>query len=232
MSSFLIVFKDLQEEEEATYYFTELLNKNVILMLLNLLVLQILKLKAMNLLFTLSYVLWFSSEVIYNLLFRSKNNDKKKADKGSLWLIWLVIIFGIFISINIAVDLPAHISSLKWLPYAGIILVWVGIILRLFVVISLGKFFTVNVTIKEDHQLKKDGFYKFLRHPSYFMSVLSFIGFGISVNNWISLAFMTTAILLAYRYRIKVEEKALIEQFGERYLEYKRTTKGLIPFIY
>jgi isoprenylcysteine carboxyl methyltransferase (ICMT) family protein YpbQ len=39
-------------------------------------------------------------------------------------------------------------------------------ILRLAIIATLGQFFTVEVTIKQNHKLKKDGFYKYLRHPS------------------------------------------------------------------
>ncbi len=186
----------------------------------------------MKLVFTLSYIVWFSSEVLYNLLLRPKKDVKKTADKGSFILIWIVIILGIFLSINIRANFSAPIMSWSWLPVVGLALIWIGVIMRLLVVISLGKFFTVKVTIKEDHKLKTDGFYKYFRHPSYAMSLLSFIGFGVSLNNWISLAFMTLAILLVFRYRINVEEKALIGQFGEEYLEYKKKTKRLIPFIF
>ncbi|MEO8852326.1 MAG: isoprenylcysteine carboxylmethyltransferase family protein [Ginsengibacter sp.] len=61
--------------------------------------------------------------------------------------------------------------------YVGIAIIILGIILRLIAVASLGKFFTVDVTIRQNHRLKKDGIYKYLRHPSYFASLLSFIGF-------------------------------------------------------
>ena len=61
---------------------------------------------------------------------------------------------------------------------------------------------------------------------------MSFVGFGISLNNWASLAIVTVSILVAFVKRIQVEEKALVEQFGEEYLQYKKTTSGLIPFIY
>ena len=33
-------------------------------------------------------------------------------------------------------------------------------------------------------------------------------------------------------FRIRIEEKMLIEAFGEDYEEYKRNTKRLIPYIY
>jgi len=39
-------------------------------------------------------------------------------------------------------------------------------------------------------------------------------------------------ITLGYLYRIKVEERFMIEQMGENYLNYQKRTKRLIPMIY
>ena len=114
----------------------------------------------------------------------------------------------------------------------GLALIIVGMILRLTIVASLGKFFTVNVTILEDHKLKQDGFYKYVRHPSYSASLLSFIGYGVSLNNWISLVIVTAAALTAFMIRIRIEEKTLTDHFGSKYVEYKKKTKRLIPFVY
>ena len=116
--------------------------------------------------------------------------------------------------------------------YVGIVIIILGIILRLVAVASLGKLFNVDVTIRQNHRLKQDAISKYLRHSSHFASLLSFIEFGISLNNWISLFLITIAILFAFITRIKIEEKVLIEQFDKEYIEYKKTTSGLIPFIY
>jgi len=47
-----------------------------------------------------------------------------------------------------------------------------------------------------------------------FSSLLSFIGFGISLNNWFSLITIASLVTIAFLYRIKIEEKTLIEQIG------------------
>lgn len=103
--------------------------------------------------------------------------------------------------------------------------------IRLIAVFSLGKMFTVDVTIRKDHALKKNGIYKFLRHPSYAGSLLSFIGFGLSLNNWVSLLIVFIAILSVFLLRINIEEKLLLQQFGKEYVDYKKKTAALIPFI-
>ncbi len=186
----------------------------------------------MNLLFDLTYVVWFLSEIILNRLLRSKSTDRQNADKNSLPLIWITIVATVSIAVFIADKFRAPLFSNSFGQYIGLALIVAGIVLRLFAVASLGRFFTVDVTIRQGHRLKKDGLYQYLRHPSYFASLLSFIGFGISLNNWISLLLIAIAMFTVFTIRIKIEEKILAEQFGSEYIEYKKTTRGLIPFIY
>ena len=186
----------------------------------------------MNLIFTLTYFIWFLSELLLNRLLRSKHTDRQNADKNSLSLIWITIVVTIFIALFISRRFYFPIFSNSTFKYFGLAIIYIGIMMRLMAVASLGRLFTVDVTIRKNHRLKKDGLYKYLRHPSYCASLISFIGFGISLNNSIALLVITFSILIVFIIRIKIEEKVLIEQFGSEYIEYKKVTKGLIPFIY
>ena len=177
-------------------------------------------------------MIWSLSEVVFTMLLRTKSSDRKNADKGTLIIIWLTIIITIFLSVYIASTYHFPLLNSPIIKYVGIVVIYIGVIFRILAIRSLGKFFTVAVTIREGHRLKKDGFYKYLRHPSYLASLLSFVGLGITLNNWISLAQITIAILFVFIIRINVEEKILIEQFGNEYLEYQKSTKRIIPFIY
>lgn len=116
--------------------------------------------------------------------------------------------------------------------YVGEALILIGLIFRFMIIRSLGKYFTVDVTIKQGHKIKKEGFYKYLRHPSYAFSLLTSLGLGLYLNNWLSLPLAFIPPFLAFSYRIAIEEQALIEQFGEEYIEYRKNTKKLIPFVY
>ena len=182
--------------------------------------------------FTITYIIWCLSEILLSRLLRAKSTDKQNADNGTLSIIWTTIIACISLSVYISIAFNLKISEDIIIRYLGLVIIYGGIIFRMLVVKSLGKLFTVTVTIRPDHKLKKDGFYKYIRHPSYLASLLSFVGFGISLNNWISLLLISSAILFVFIIRIKVEEKVLIEEFGTEYIEYKRTTNGIIPFIY
>jgi len=43
---------------------------------------------------------------------------------------------------------------------------------------------------------------------------------------------MMIPVTLGYLYRIKVEERFMLEQLGEDYLNYQERTKRLVPMIF
>ncbi|MCJ8152842.1 isoprenylcysteine carboxylmethyltransferase family protein [Chryseobacterium sp. SSA4.19] len=188
--------------------------------------------KTLQILFTISMSGWFLSEILYKNILKSNEKDKKNKDKSTLNLLWIAIPFSIVSSVTISYLIKFPISDELWIYYLGIIFLYVGIIFRFIIIRSLGKYFTVDVTIREDHKIKKEGFYKYLRHPSYAFSLLTSLGLGLYLNNWLSLVLALVPPFIAFSYRITIEECALVEQFGEEYLEYRRKTKKLIPFIY
>src|ERR1041385_7191828 len=58
----------------------------------------------------------------------------------------------------------------------GAVFIWCGIALRLWSILTLGKFFRVTLTVQESHHVVTDGPYKYLRHPSYTGLLLALIG--------------------------------------------------------
>lgn len=189
-----------------------------------------------QIIFYILMFLWLASEVFYKQRLASNETDKKGKDKSSLNILWVIIILSISLSIFVSYirfgTLSLMMTESIWIIYLGLLMIFAGIVSRVFIIKSLGKYFTVDVTIRKDHKIKKDGIYSILRHPSYAASLLTFLGLGIHLNNWLSLAIAFIPPFLAFLYRIKVEEKALIEQFGQDYIDYKKQTKKLIPFIY
>jgi protein-S-isoprenylcysteine O-methyltransferase Ste14 len=182
--------------------------------------------------FIIIWSVWCASEILLNRILLSGSHDKKDQDKGSLRLIWIMIALAISLGVIVSRNLRIPISNGLFIPYLGLFLIISGMVLRFISIRTLGRFFTVDVTIRTDHKLKKDGVYKIIRHPSYSGSLLSFVGFGLSLNNWLSLLFITIFITIAFLHRIKIEERLLIGQFGADYLDYKRKTYSLIPWIY
>ncbi len=173
---------------------------------------------------------YFFSELILAFTRRSSEKTDSK-DANSLRVLWLVIGASIWFSFLAhanfrAALLPAPFSALGSICFVA------GIFLRWYSIIQLGRFFTIDVAIAADHQIVDSGPYRFVRHPSYAGALLAFVGFGLVMRNWVSLLALTAPIFLAFLYRINVEERALLEAFGDRYRAYTRRTKRLIPFLY
>jgi protein-S-isoprenylcysteine O-methyltransferase Ste14 len=114
----------------------------------------------------------------------------------------------------------------------GIVLLVAGTAVRWAAIFTLKSFFTVNVSILEGQRIVRHGVYRFIRHPSYTGLLLRYLGFGLAFANWLSAALIFLPLCAATLYRIRVEEAALRERFGEEYASYSRATKRLIPGIY
>ena len=183
-------------------------------------------------LFTVIWVLWFLSEVGLNIMLRSKMPDAKQADKKSLSIIWAAIFLSITAAVLFAIFINVPIFDSNLLKYAGLVLVISGVVVRLAAIRTLGRFFTVNLAIDNEHRLVETGLYKYIRHPSYTGSLLSFLGLSLYFNNWICLFVIMVPVCSAFIYRINTEEKLLLRQPGLKYDDYMKRTKRMIPFIF
>ncbi|MEO7166670.1 MAG: isoprenylcysteine carboxylmethyltransferase family protein [Spartobacteria bacterium] len=184
---------------------------------------------------TLSAVL-LASEIALALAKRSKLPGSRGAagrDRWTLPLLWTVIFSGIFTGFFLRGALPqGRIPYPEIVFFTGLILFILGLIIRWIAIVHLGRFFTVNVAIAADHELIKTGPYRHVRHPSYTGTLLIFLGFGLCTLNYFSLAVIFLPITAAFLWRMHVEEEALKEAFGDRYLSYAASTRRLIPLIY
>jgi protein-S-isoprenylcysteine O-methyltransferase Ste14 len=120
----------------------------------------------------------------------------------------------------------------------GVILSVIGTYLRLKALSELKKkarfkslASTGRLQVVEGHQLVKDGLYRHIRHPVYLGEIIRDFGFVMVFSSLygVFLVAIATTFLL---FRIEIEEKMLIEAFGEEYKEYQKNTKKLIPYIY
>jgi protein-S-isoprenylcysteine O-methyltransferase Ste14 len=143
---------------------------------------------------------------------------------------------GLWILSSIVIALWIGYSGIALLPdwayFVGLSLSLLGFAIWLWGQHTLGRYFSSEVIIYEDHQLVERGPYKFVRHPMYTGGVLMSLGMGLAVQSWFATLITTVAFLLAILYRIGIEEKALITEFGEQYTSYSRRVKRLIPFIF
>ena len=156
------------------------------------------------------------------------------ADRGSLSLIWIVVSISVFCAFCVHLALPAAdfgpLSALARASGAGFFVL--GLSIRWAAIIFLGRFFTVNVAIASDHKLIDAGPYRYIRHPSYTGALIAFLGLGLCIGNWVSLAVLFVPIFVVFQHRMRIEEAALLQGLGDQYRTYMQRTKRLIPAIY
>jgi protein-S-isoprenylcysteine O-methyltransferase Ste14 len=179
------------------------------------------------------YWAWVASEVVILLATRTRRSTGTVRDRGSLLILWPVIVGSITAGIWIGETEPHTLfHGAHWIRYVALALLVAGLALRWASIAALGKSFSANVAIHSTQTLNKTGLFSLVRHPSYSGMLLIFLAMGMHTRNWLALAITVIPPTAALLYRIHVEELALREAFGQQYAEYSANTKRLIPGIY
>jgi protein-S-isoprenylcysteine O-methyltransferase len=114
---------------------------------------------------------------------------------------------------------------------AGVLMMFLGSVLRRYCWRTLGEYFTGDVRARADQPVIRSGPYRLVRHPSYTAGMMMYIGIGLALGSWFSLALLTIATIATYTYRVAVEERALLETIGEPYGVYMKERKRFIPYV-
>ena len=181
-----------------------------------------------------SLFIWRVMEAIVDIRTRNRlRAGARRQDRGSRVVLIGVLMLGILAGILLASKDPATAitSARPFLFWLGILLIYAGIALRLYAIHVLGAFFTTVVAVAPEQTVIETGPYRLIRHPSYTGFLITLLGFGLCLTNWLSLLVIMACALIGFSYRIRVEEQVLQEQLGQRYQEYMRHTKRLIPFV-
>jgi protein-S-isoprenylcysteine O-methyltransferase Ste14 len=174
----------------------------------------------------LSLIFAFSELMLMIVKHSKTGRAKVRKDKGSLVLLWAIITIGFTGGFLLSKPVSQFFAG------AGLAFIIGGLIYRWIAILQLGKSFTVDVAITDAPDLKTDGLYERIRHPSYLGLLMIVVGFSSTMSSVMSFLVLAVPVFLAITYRISVEEKLLISEFGERYIRYKAETKKLIPGIY
>ncbi len=116
-------------------------------------------------------------------------------------------------------------EGLRWL---GAVLMALCVPLVYWLFSSLGKNVTSTVAIRKEHTLVTSGPYRWVRHPLYSVGLVAFVGFSLLAANWFIFAMLLVAFGVLMQ-RTPIEERRLIERFGDDYLEYMQRTGRYLP---
>jgi protein-S-isoprenylcysteine O-methyltransferase len=194
-----------------------------------------------NFLYCAAMLIWITDILAFGyfglelfLSIRRRGRAPMKADdRGTLPIFWILIGGSCSIAFTLSHTLPAFglEQNVSIMLFADLLLI-TGMIIRIWAIVHLGRFFTVDVGIQNGHHVIDDGPYRYVRHPSYTGSLVALTGIACLTFNWLGFLLILVCSAAAFAVRIQSEEKTLRENLGQAYVEYSERTKRLIPGVF
>lgn len=137
----------------------------------------------------------------------------------------------------VARDVPIEILNARFVPRTGWTfgvgssLTGLGLLFTVWARRHIGTNWSATVTIKQGHELVTTGPYAIVRHPIYTGLLLAVIGTALAIAEWRAILAIALALVSFVR-KLRVEERWMREQFGERYRAYSQRTDALVPFVW
>jgi protein-S-isoprenylcysteine O-methyltransferase len=181
------------------------------------------------------YLVMAAFLVIQELLRKTpeaKTFQRGPSEKGSMLLIGVTL--GVGLWLPLAMDVlgfavfPINIAE----GLVGLIVMLFGLGLRVWAAVTLGGYYTRTLMTTEGHRVVTTGPYARIRHPAYLGVILLWSGFGVLSSNLVIVFIFPVMFMAVYLYRISVEEKMLVRELGDDYVQYQRRTRKLIPAVY
>jgi protein-S-isoprenylcysteine O-methyltransferase Ste14 len=144
------------------------------------------------------------------------------------------------VALPLFVAILLYLLNPRWMAWAEFALPawarWVGALLGLvavpaawWVFTSIGRNVSETVLTKRDHALVTTGPYRWIRHPLYTTGAVLLLAIGLMAANWFVLLFALVAIVALRLAVIPVEERELVNKFGDEYRRYMARTGRLLP---
>jgi protein-S-isoprenylcysteine O-methyltransferase Ste14 len=98
--------------------------------------------------------------------------------------------------------------------------------------VDLGANWSNSLELRENHQIVAFGVYKSIRHPMYAAIFVYALAQALLLPNWLAGPGCLVAFVFMFVFRLRPEERMMLEKFGQPYQDYLARTKRLIPGIW
>jgi protein-S-isoprenylcysteine O-methyltransferase Ste14 len=88
---------------------------------------------------------------------------------------------------------------------------------------------TSDIKMIEGHRLVKDGPYSYVRHPLILCAMIEAVGLALIPNSYYTLLIALFGFVPFMVFRAYLEERMLIEEFGDEYRKYKKEVFSFFP---
>ncbi len=176
-------------------------------------------------------VLWCALLVVWAVAAIGVKRTVRRESFGSRMLYGSLFAIGFWMLV-----LPRGPLGIRVVPDAdatqlcGVALTAAGVAFAIWARLTIGRNWSGTVTLKQDHTLIQRGPYRIVRHPIYSGILLAMLGTAIGVGHVRGLMGFAM-VLLALRFKWKIEERFMVEQFGEQYMRYRHDVKAVIPGV-
>ena len=93
----------------------------------------------------------------------------------------------------------------------------------------LGKQWSLQARVLEDHKLIREGPYRFVRHPIYTGMLGMIVAGGLAWSHWLGFLIALVLFGIGTAIRVRSEEKLLRDQFGPEFDDYQRCVPAVLP---
>ena len=113
---------------------------------------------------------------------------------------------------------------------AGAALCVAGLLVTIWARWTLAGNWSSDVTFKQDHELVRQGPYRFVRHPIY--TGLLIMGLGVAVESTQLRCWLGVIVVgVGFWIKLSQEERLLLRHFPDQYPRYRKEVKALVPGI-
>jgi len=158
-----------------------------------------------------------------------KKEKKSIVETGTMFIFFFFFYFLIRFGIG---QINIHFLPLKYFAIGiGLLILILGCIVNIKGRINLGKNWSNQIKIYEDHYFVSNGTYSFVRHPLYASIIWMFFGASLIYFNYLAF-FSNVLIFIPFMYyRARQEENLLVKEF-ENYKNYQIKVGMFFPKLF
>jgi protein-S-isoprenylcysteine O-methyltransferase Ste14 len=98
--------------------------------------------------------------------------------------------------------------------------------------LAIRGWYSSHLQVLADQSLITAGPYRLARHPSYAGLLLLNLGIAAGYGSFIGLLAIPLLVIPGLMYRIAVEERILVQRFGDQYRSYQKHVRRLVPGLW